>query len=125
MNEMTILPTGTCFDDVLDQQSFLVTVNPDLADRQFIVHGICTASDGHLFSHAWVEDDDGDRVFQSGILNGEKVWFGLNRSEWYDTMQIQKFTRYTFMEALMLNYQTHHYGPWVDEYRTLCKKSCN
>jgi hypothetical protein len=33
---------------------------------------------------------------------------------------MQEAVRYTFAEALRLNHQSGHYGPWVEEWRALC-----
>jgi hypothetical protein len=124
---MTVHPTGTCFDDVLDQQDHVYRTNHALAMRQSIVHGICLIPEGQLeqgkpYAHAWVEDDIEDRVYQSGLLNGTKIWWGIDRAEYYQLMRVQKFTVYTFHEALWLNYQTNHFGPWVPEYIALCRE---
>ena len=96
-----------------------------MALRQFIVHGICLIPHGpdtdKPFAHAWVEDDDENRVYQSGILNGEKVWYSVDRDEWKKLIRVQAFTRYTFEEAIQWNWRSNHYGPWVPEYVELCR----
>lgn len=123
-NGTTIYPTGTCFDDCLDHQDHLFRTNPTLANRQRIVHGICLQPEGlrkdEPFAHSWVEDDDEEAVYQSGIWQGEKVWFGVPRLDWYAAMRVQQHTRYTFREAMQLNWETNHFGPWREEYRALC-----
>jgi len=123
----TIFPTHRCFDDVLDHQAELRTRDPKTAARQLIVHGILLApEDGHgvhagePFAHAWVEDDDERRIYEAGILNGEKVWWSADRDEWYRKMHVQAATRYTLHAALILNWQHGHYGPWVRAYAALC-----
>ena len=123
---MIIHPTGKCFDDVLDQQDYIYRTNRVLALRQHIVHGICLFPEGPKkdtpFAHAWVEDDTESKVYQSGILNGVKIWYGLDRDEWCQLMRPQKVTRYTFEEALLHNFRTNMFGPWEPEYVALCKE---
>jgi len=119
----TILPTHTCFDDVLDHQVELARRDPEACARQRIVHGICLAPEGphagEPFAHAWVED--GDLLYQSGLLaDGRKVWFGVDRAVWYAALRVQAATHYTFEQARALNWQHEHYGPWVPAYRALC-----
>lgn len=124
---MTIYPTHRCFDDVLDHQVELARREPAIAARQFIVHGIVRYPDdagadaGRWFAHAWVEDDDEQRVYQSGLLDGRMVWFSADRAEWYGAMRVLARTRYTLDRARILNWQTTHYGPWVSAYRALCR----
>jgi len=123
---MTILPTGSCFDDVLDHQSALILFDSRIL-HQWIVHGICLIPEGQEkagepFAHAWMEDDDERKVYQSGLVKGVKVWWSADRKEWYDLMRVQDRTRYSFAEALTLNWKTCHFGPWEERYRVLCKR---
>jgi hypothetical protein len=99
------------------------------AQRQLICHGICLApADSFVggrrpdepFAHGWIEDDADDTVGQAGILDGERIWFTVSRPEWYGQMRVQAVTRYRLDDALRLNWQTGHYGPWRPEYRALC-----
>jgi len=122
-----ILPTGCCFDDILDFQSDLWKADPARAMRQHIVHGICLippdqAEADQPYAHGWVEDDIENRVYSSGMVDGQKVWWAADRDEWYRGMRVQEKTRYTFWEALQMNWKTNHYGPWVETYRALCKE---
>ena len=122
-----IYPTGTCFDDVLDHQDYVFKTNPAQALAQFIVHGICLMPEGNPeegkpFAHGWVEDDETGLVWQSGLVEGVKIWYSAARTEWYPLIRVQTSTRYTFLEAIRLNWQTNHYGPWVEAYRDLCKE---
>lgn len=123
---MEIHPTNTCFDDVLDQQAWLLQVDPERANRQHIVHGICLMPDGpdegKPFAHAWVEDNLENRVYQSGMLDGEKIWYSCDRPEWYLKIRVQEYTRYFLWDALQLNLVTNHFGPWVEHYREFCKR---
>lgn len=121
-----ILPTGTCFDDVLDHQSELFKIQPLLVMRQYVVHGICLIPDdqpkaNQPFAHGWVEDDVEDRVYQSGFVDGVKVWYGCDREQWYQAIRVQTRTRYTFLEALKMNWQTNTFGPWEPAYLALCR----
>ena len=123
----TIFPTHRCFDDVLDHQAELRRTDPTTAARQLIVHGILLAPESHdglragePFAHAWVEDDEERRVYEAGILDGEKVWWSADRDEWYGKMRPQAVTRYSLHAAIILNWQHGHYGPWVRVYRALC-----
>ena len=122
----TIFPTGTCFDDTLVHQSDLFKTNPLLAMRQFIVHGICLVPEGQSnanepFAHSWVEDDATGMVWQSGFIDGQKVWYGTPRADWYPLIRVQTSTRYTFIEAIGWNYKTNYYGPWEPAYLALCR----
>jgi hypothetical protein len=123
-----IYPTHTCFDDVLDHQVELAKRAPDVAARQFIVHGICLFPEGDRigepFAHAWVEDDLSNEVWQSGLLSDQRrIWYSVRRQVWRDVMRVQASTRYTLDEVRRLNWQTEHYGPWVPAYRALCRKT--
>jgi hypothetical protein len=118
-----ILPTHKCFDDVLEHQVELRGRDAEAAARQVIVHGICLAPEGpragEPFAHAWVED--GDLLWQAGLLeDGTKVWFSLDTTTWRTALRVQAETRYTLDEALIKNWQTATYGPWVPAYRALC-----
>lgn len=125
---MTIFPTGTCFDDVLDHQAYLVQHDDATARRQHIVHGICRypvdhqITPGLRYAHAWVEDDSEDKVYASGLLeDGTKVWWGCDRFQWYVQYRVEEYTRYTLVHALLENWASNHFGPWIDRYRALCK----
>lgn len=128
MTAGTILPTQTCFDDVLDHQVGLLQsvrqADRATALRQFIVHGICLAPEGvhagEPFAHAWVEDDEARLVSEAGLLNGTRIWWSAARDEWEAMMRVQQRTRYTLQGAVLLNHATGHYGPWVPAYRALC-----
>ena len=125
----TILPTRTCFDDVLEHQVALARRDPTAAARQRIVHGICllpepdgNRSAGEPFAHAWVEDQETLEVWQSGLLaDGRKVWFAIAAAEFLDKLRVQSSTRYSLDQARILNWQTGHYGPWVPGYRAFCR----
>lgn len=132
---MTILPTGTCFDDALDFISERVKREPRLAltGDLILVHGICLAPEGRRagepFSHAWVEDSTTEVnppleiVWQGGVLDGQRIWYAMPRAEFESKLRPQKSTRYTMREAALENKRTNHFGPWVEEYSNLCKRT--
>lgn len=112
----TIRPTHTCFDDVLD---FLVTSIPrEQLVEWTVVHGICLAPDESRFAHAWLERDVS--VWQSGILDGEAVFYEMPHEVFLRAWRVQRSTRYSVREAVDWNMRTGHYGPWDEEYRSLC-----
>lgn len=123
---MDIFPTHTCFDDALDLIAERLKGNPALARQPAtviaLVHGILLAPEGphkdEPFAHAWVEE--GDEVWNSGLLDGQRIYYALNRDEWYRLMRLQKATRYSLREAGRENRKSGHYGPWAEEYRELC-----
>lgn len=121
----TIKPTNTCFDDALDFFDDLARSGAgfeDMVDRYRVVHGICLMPQSDRpYAHAWVEDRTRDLVLQRGILNGKIVQLEMSVLEFTLRHRPQKFTRYTLREALRLNYESNHYGPWVEEYRALCR----
>jgi hypothetical protein len=122
---MTLRPTHTCFDDVLDHQAELRGRDLAAAHRQLIVHGILLAPEGphegEPFAHAWVEDPADNRIYQSALLDdGTKVWWSCAWEEFERLMRPQHVTRYSLERAYILNWQTEHFGPWVPAYRALC-----
>lgn len=131
-DETVIRPTNTCFDDALDFIAERVKRDVELAlheTRLILVHGICLAPEGPLigepFAHAWVEErapGEPKQVWQGGILDGERVYYGIDADEFAQMLRPQKVTRYTVREAWLENERTEHFGPWVAEYEALCRK---
>jgi hypothetical protein len=129
MNPITestvIMPTHHCFDDALEYISDRVIADPELAfsSRLMLVHAIAQAPDGpkkgEPFAHAWVEED-GDTVWASGLIDGERIWFACARAEYHEHLRVQAVTTYTIREAWEQNKASGHFGPWKDEYRALC-----
>jgi hypothetical protein len=130
---LTVHPTHTCFDDALDYIEALIRQDVHLVRRNssklFVVHGICLKPEGPTkgepFAHAWVEDEYSEpeaRVWQGGILNGERIFYALDRVEFFQRMRVQECTRYTLREASDHNHRTNHYGPWLDKYKRLCRE---
>jgi len=112
----TLRPTHTCFDDTLD---FMTDVPHAMRERFYLVHGICVMN-GVRFAHAWIETDDA--VLQSAYPDNAPVivWHSMPRARFMLQMSVERFTRYTHVQARIENERTLHFGPWVDEYRSLC-----
>jgi hypothetical protein len=122
VDEATIYPTHTCFDDVTEYMNQLAEAGTSLDElmRYTVVHGVVVASDGHRFAHAWLELDG--ETIESGIYNGERVWVSMSRTEFDATHDLAEETRYTIREAVALDGE-HGPGPWKPEYRALCSDS--
>lgn len=122
--EATIFPTGSCFDDALEFISERVTENRSAIDALLLVHGIALIPEdqpeaGKPFAHAWVEE--GAEVWQSGILDGERIYFSAPKEEILPKLRVQEATRYAVREAHAENVRTKSYGPWLEKYQGLCK----
>jgi hypothetical protein len=119
----TIRPTHHCFDDALDYIEMRVLGDPALArgETLIVVHAICLTPEGpnagEPFAHAWCEE--GAAVWDAGILDGCRIFFQVERAEWYRKMRPVRTTKYTIREACEENYRTNHYGPWDPVYRAL------
>ena len=132
-----IHPTHSCFDDAIEFLSRRVTENPARAHetRLRLVHGIAIAlSDvadglvhGEPFAHAWVEEDvPGEpepRIWQSGILNGQQIFFAMTSSEFARQLEIRARTVYTIRQVYHENRRSGTYGPWPAAYRALCRRA--
>lgn len=123
----TIYPTGSCFDDALDFVEARVRQRPRLARTSdlLVCHGICIIPSGNpeageLYAHAWVEE--GQVVWQGGILDGERIYFATQRDQFYIRLQVQDVTRYTLRQVWEENRRTRHFGPWESRYEALCRK---
>jgi len=122
--DLTILPTGKCFDDVFAFVEMRLAENPELLDRLTIVHGVCLFPDdqeeaGKPFAHAWVIERD-SVVWQGGLLRGERVWYSMPFGEFTLQLRVQRATPYSLRTAAAENKRTGHLGPWLEEYRALC-----
>jgi hypothetical protein len=129
---MPIYPTGTCFDDSLDYLEQVLNIEAltpeQLAEVERdhrIVHGICVGSAGVRYAHAWVEqrsrDDRAWLVWQAGVLDGERIYFGRDRADYLATDGVERCTRYTLRIAAELNRIYGTYGPWRAEYLELAR----
>ncbi len=124
----TIYPTGHCFDDALELISELVMEKPARAHDAtlLLVHGIAVGDGngvpkGHRYAHAWVED--GDLCWDGGLVDGQRIYYAVKRTEWYAARRIVHTTRYSVEQACRENFRSGHYGPWRREYRALCNDS--
>jgi hypothetical protein len=120
---VNILPTHQCFDDAIAYISERVIRHPHPARLNKIltlVHGIAMASDGsrRLYAHAWVEEHG--KCWDAGIVEGQRIWYSVQREEFYAARQIQETTRYTLHQVLAENRRTHTTGPWKPAYQALC-----
>lgn len=125
-DDRVIRPTHHCFDDALELINDLLLERPDRAHDPALglVHGIAVGNGqgvdvGHRYAHAWVED--GDLCWDSGLLNGQRIYFPVTRDKFYASRGIVQTTRYSIEQAWLENVRSGHYGPWQPEYRALCK----
>lgn len=122
-----IYPTHSCFDDALDFIERRIKQDRSSGCRLILVHAIALAPEGSKqgqpFAHAWVEE--GDLVWQDGIVNGNRVTYCTARDEYLRVMRIQESTRYTVPQLLRENARTGTYGPWEPQYIALCNENPN
>lgn len=132
IDEGTIHPTNTCFDDALEYLERRVKADPSIAREKtlLLAHGICRippgqADSGHVFAHAWVEENG--NVWQWGILetvgplNGERVEYSIEKADFYREMRVREVTLYTLKEVHAENTKHGTYGPWLEKYQALTK----
>jgi hypothetical protein len=119
-----IRPTHTCFDDALEFFAERLKAKPALAKANgfVLVHGVLLAPsgphEGEPFAHAWVEE--AGEVWNSGLLEGQLIYYAVDRDEWYREMRLQDSTRYSPRAAWEANERSGHNGPWEERYRALC-----
>lgn len=123
MNNISIAPTHTCFDDAMEMLEEAVINNPGSfeSDELKLVHAICLTPDGREYSHAWVESDDKYCWFK-GIMNRETHQFAASIKEYYEEIRVKETIKYSPRKALNLNHQYNNYGPWEERYISLCRK---
>lgn len=132
----TIYPTRHCFDDMLEYfaERLRRDATLDVDGTVFVlVHGLVRApagasvdvADGAIYAHAWIEDATGDDVvvWQSGLLDDERVFYSMTRAEFVDVLQPVHATRYTARAAWRENRRHGTYGPWVLQYRARCRNA--
>jgi len=118
-----ILPTHRCFDDALELLEQLVREDAAIATNNtvLLVHGVVrgTVESGDVgrLAHAWLEehrDDDSTYVWDAGLLDGQRVYFCAEVSEYYRGVRVEpdSVTRYTPRQVLEENRRSGHYGPW-------------
>lgn len=129
---LPVAPTGTCFDDALDfieqvareqglpgPGSTSAAVLQATFARMRVVHGICIDPSGTPYAHAWVEQD-GTSVWQGGIAaGGVRVFYRQPLADFTAAHPVRECTWYTVAQALQLNRDHDHYGPWEARYRAL------
>ena len=111
-----IRPTHHCFDDALDFFEEVVGIEAFRRNhaQYTVVHAICIAPDGNPFAHAWVEH--GALIWEAGIVDDARVFFA--RTELGHP--VVRAVRYSVADAIRLNYESEHYGPWDAEIKALC-----
>lgn len=121
---VTMYPTGTCFDDSLDNlEKCMKLMYPP--GEIYLVHALClNPIDSTRFAHAWLEMMD-KYAMQDNIAEGKHYTFVFKLGPFRDALRIQKETRYSVPHAIAMNYQTCNYGPWEPEYIELCKARKN
>jgi hypothetical protein len=118
-----ILPTHTCFNDALELLAELSRDCPETREGLLLVHAICTAPDGNHYAHAYVSNSTNGTSRFGGIFKGERVCLEVDTAEYEANLRIIDCVRYTVPQAIMLNHQSGHYGPWIERYRRLCSRS--
>jgi len=101
-------PTFTCFDDAIE---FLVKSQPIQRELVQVVHALCLGDKGELFAHGWVEDMCNALVWQGGIADGVKIFYGLPIDWFYQNFAPQKLKRYRLDEIV----KQINCGPWDPE----------
>jgi hypothetical protein len=102
-------PTGTCYREAYD---YLHSHDQDKELR--LVHGYLGKED---CTHAWVENVYTGFVFD--FANGNHIC--IERALYYEAHSIARTVCYDCDEALLLNVQSGHYGPWEDLLERECK----
>lgn len=92
--------------------------------RFFLVHGIARGDNGERYAHGWVEDTTENVCWNSGLLNGERIYYAINTQEFYASLHIERAVRYSYMEAVGMEFTTGvKCGPWDREISNLCSNS--
>lgn len=120
--ELTIHPTGTCFDDALDFFAQLLKESPLRARTPdvFLVHGVCLFPTGAPYAHAWVEERG--KIWFSGKLHGTLAFFKGEKDEFVREFRVIAERKYTPAEAWKQNHLFVHYGPWDGLCMSLVKR---
>ena len=125
----TILPTHHCFDDTAE----FINERAKTGDRAALlalrlVHGIIRFPDdqpggGTRAAHAWVEE--GDAVYDFGLLDGERVVIHYTRAVFYERLRVEAPTVYTALQLVQHHDATGSSGPWRDDLRQLLRGICD
>lgn len=133
--DRVIRPTHTCFDDALEFLGQRVTLEPALAHGRTLrlVHGVVVAlvdvggglRAGEPFAHAWLEEivagELEPRIWQTGVLDGERVIFCMTLPQFRRQLTVLASTAYSPREIYHENRRSGHYGPWRADYRAFCR----
>jgi hypothetical protein len=113
LEELKILPTGTCFDDALFVWA-IFTKNSRVP--AYLCHGICLLADGKPYAHAWIERVD--LCIFSGIMQGEKMAFEVPQPDFYEYFRVtDDVTKYTTEDFLSFeDLHERKAGPWEKRY---------
>jgi hypothetical protein len=117
---MELQPTHHCFDDAMEYLDARARSDASL-DMLVLVHGIIIGPSGEPFAHAWIEE--GPRVIDAGLLDGERVYYACAREEFYASRTITLTKSYTWRQAATENRRSGHFGPWDPELAALCGQS--
>lgn len=125
-NEITLRPTGKCFDHALDELQRLIKENPDRRhNREFkLVHGLVMYDFKEAFAHAWLETDKeciDFAIVSGGEHDGEICRYTVEKSEYYQYLDVIDCTRYDVEEVWRLNSYFGTFGPWEEKYLSRTK----
>lgn len=111
-------PTHRCFDDACELMDGLVKMEPMFVDLLILVHGVCTAPDGTLYAHAWVELRE---TCYNGVLDpdGKRHYLEFTKQFFYTAWRVVEAERYTCARALKANKETGTFGPWTEKLKAL------
>lgn len=117
MQDLKILPTGTCFDDAL--ALWAIFTKNSRAIPAILVHGICLHADGTPYSHAWIEK--ADVCIFSGIMHGEKMAFEVAQPDFYEYFRVTDDVMKYGIEDFLAFEDLHERkaGPWEERYIAL------
>lgn len=124
-------PSKRCFDDALEylwekgrqhHEETGRSANEFASDFRYrLIHAVClTPLEGEAFAHAWVEEEGGDFVINSAVLDGQRIYLRTRKEDHYRKFRPYHITTYTIHDAFQMNELTSNYGPWKEVYLKLC-----
>jgi hypothetical protein len=121
--ERILYPTHDCFTDALEFLELAAARanrgQPVDMESFRLVHAVCTAPDGRLYAHAWIEER-GELVWQAALYQGERVFFTADKARHYKVMNIHELVVYTPHEVAEENDRTGTLGPWKQSVIDCC-----